>query len=55
MSIIGDPAEQNRCGHGNTGCTGVTGRERRVNERGLELFEIINKGGDFLAGGTARA
>ena len=27
-SVIGDPAEQNRCGNGNTGCTRVTGRER---------------------------
>lgn len=26
-SVIGDPAEHNRCGNGNTGCTRVTGRE----------------------------
>ena len=55
-SVIGDPAEHNRCGNGNTGCTRVTGRElagKSASTKQPMAMANINKQHFLLAGSCA--
>ena len=55
-SVIGDSAEHNRCGNGNTGCTRVTGRElagKSASTKQPIAMANINKQHFLLAGSCA--